>query len=114
MLTSLDLLVIAFMAITALSLLAALLMFLIRNKTVRRVSLYIVSALALYLAAMGFYIALYGFVGQALIALLAGAAAIGAVVLDIIGAKKGFDRLSLASRICAAAALVIGFINAIS
>lgn len=42
------------------------------------------------------------------------AAAIGAVVLDIIGAKKGVDRLSLASRICAAASLVIGFINAIS
>lgn len=102
------------MVVAALSLLSVLLMFLIKNKIVKRVSLCIVSATALYLAAMGFYIALYGFIGQAVIAVLVGAAAVGAIILDIIGAKKGIDSLGLASRICAAAALIIGFINAIS
>ncbi len=114
MLNSLDLLVISFMVIAALSLLSVLLMFLIKNKIVRRISLGITVATALYTSAMGLYIALYGFLFQGIIAVLTGFAAIGAIVLEVLGAKLKGDKFSLIARITAAAALVISVINAVS
>ena len=61
MLNSLDLLVIVFMVIVALTLLSLALMFLIRNKTARRVFFYIVLVLGLYVATIGLRIGFSGY-----------------------------------------------------
>ena len=85
MLTSLDWLIIVFMGLTAATLLSLCLMFLLRNKTGKRVCLYIVSALALFVSYVALYIGLAGwFPGQIFFGALTALAAVGAVVLDIV------------------------------
>lgn len=111
MLNSLDLLVIVFMAMAALSLLSVLLMFLIKNKIVRSISLYVAAAMGIYSAVVG--IVFFGpyFLAQAVIAILVGAASIAAVVLNVLGLKRKNDKLDLIARITATAALIIGIVN---
>jgi len=113
MLTYLDLLVIVFMALAAATLLSVVLMFAIKNRTFRRVCLYVTTALGAYTAAMGIYIGFKGlFFGQLAVGVATALALIGGIVMERIS-SKGNDKLFLAARITSAAALVIGLINAI-
>ena len=112
MFTSLDLLVIVFMALAAVTLLSLCLMFLIRNKTARRVCFYVASALGLYVSWVGFRIGIGGlFPLQIAIGVLTALLCVGAFVLERV--SKGSDKMFLLARILSAAALVIGFFNAI-
>ncbi len=112
MLTSLDLLVIVFMALTAVTLLSLCLMFLVRNKRAKRVIFYITSALGLYMSWVGFRI---GFGGLFPIQMALGAVTalmcIAAFVLERV--SKENSKMFLIARILSAAALTIGFFNAI-
>lgn len=110
MLTSLDLLVIVVMALAALSLVATVLMFLVKNRKVRQVCLWITAALGIYVAYAGLRINWGMFPVQMVIALLTGLAAIGAFVLERV--SKGSGKLFLVARIIGAAALIFGMINA--
>ena len=111
MFTSLDLLIIVFMALAAVTLLSLCLMFLIRNKTARKVFFYIASVLGLYVSWIGFRIGIGGlFQIQIAIGVLTALMCIGAFVLERI--SKGNDKMFLAARILSVAALVIGFFNA--
>ena len=111
MLTSLDLLIIVFMALAAVTLLSLALMFLIRNKTARKVFFYIASALGLYVSWVGFRIGIGGlFSFQIAIGVLTALMCIGAFVLERI--SKGNDKMFLDARILSVSALVIGFFNA--
>ena len=102
MLTSLDLLIIVFMALAAVTLLSLCLMFLIRNKTASKVFFYIASALGLYVSWIGFRIA---------IGILTALMCVGAFVLERV--SKGNEKAFMIARFISAAALVIGFFNAI-
>ena len=112
MFTSLDLLIIAFMALAAAALLSLCLMFLVRHKTAKNVFFYVASALGLYLSWVGFRIGYGGmFPIQIVIGVVTALMSVGAFVLARVG--KGNDRMLLIARLISAAALVIGFFNAI-
>ena len=112
MFTSLDLLIIVFMALAAVTLLSFCLMFLTRNKTARKVFFYIASALGLYVSWIGFRIGIGGlFPIQIVIGILTALMCVGAFVLERV--SKGNNKMFLIARIISAAALVLGFFNAI-
>lgn len=110
MLTGLDLLVIAVMALAAFGLLALLLMFLVKNRIVRKVCFYIVVTLGIYLGYVGLRIMRFGFPFQSAVAVLMALTAVGALVMELV--SKGNKKLFLAARIAAAASVVISLFNA--
>lgn len=110
MLNFLDLLVIVFMVLSAASLLALCLMFLVRNPRVKRACFYIVAALGIYAGSIGVRIGTFLFPVQTAIGVIAGAVSIAAIVLVLTG-KDNAKRFKIA-QIMAAAALVVGIINA--
>ena len=111
MFTFLDLLIIVSMVLIAASFLSLVLMFLVRNKKVQRVCFYIATALSLYIGYVGIRINWLGFEGQALLAAVMAIVSIGAFVLERV--KKNDDKMFLYARIAAAAALVVGTVNAL-
>lgn len=112
MLNFLDLLVIVFMGLAALALLSLSLMFLLKNKKIKRICFYAVLALAAFVTYVSLYIGITGwFTAQIFFGVITGLMCIGAVVLDII--SKDNEKMRLIARITAAVALVIGMINAI-
>ncbi len=110
MLTFLDLLVIAFVSLSALSLLVLCLMFLVRKPIVRKVSFYIAAALCVHMAYVGIYISSGLFPNQTVCGVIVGLAGVAAVVLERL--SKGNQKTFLFARILSAIALVIGMFNA--
>ena len=112
MFTSLDLLIIVFIALAAVTLLSLCLMFLIRNKSARKVFFYIALALGLYVSWIGFRIGIGGlFPIQIVIGILTALMCVGAFVLERV--SKGNNKMFLIARIISAASLVLGLFNAI-
>ena len=68
--TSLDLLILVVMVLAAVSLVAMVLMFLVKNKVVKRICLYLVAALGIYVGYVGLRILWPMFLGQSVIAVL--------------------------------------------
>jgi hypothetical protein len=108
--TFLDLLILVVIALAAASLVATVLMFLVRNKRVKRICLYLIAALGLYIGCVGLRILWPGFPGQSLIAVLTVLTSIGSVVLERLSrdSKKRF----LMAQLLAAGALLVAMINA--
>ena len=112
MFTSLDLLIIVFMALAAVTLISLALMFLIRNNTARRICFYVSSALGVYISWVGFRIGLGGmFPLRIAIGILTALACVGAFVLERV--RKDNSGLFLVARLLTAASLMIGIFNAI-
>lgn len=112
MLTSLDLLVIVFMVLSAATLLSLGLMFLLRNKTAKKVCFYVTSVLGIYMSWVGFRIGFGGmFPIQMALGIVTALICVGAIVFERV--RKGNDKAFLVSRILSASALVIGLFNAI-
>lgn len=112
MFTSLDLLIIVFMVLTAVTLLSLALMFLIRNKTAKKVCFYVASALGFYISWIGFRIGFGGmFPIQIAVGIVTALMCIGAFVLERI--SKGNSKMFFSARILSATALVIGLFNAV-
>ena len=112
MLNSLDLLIIVAMGIIAASLLGLCLMFLLKGKRGKRTGLYAVSGLGLYVSYIALYIGILGwFPGQIFFGALTALAAIGAIVLDLLGKKS--EKYPKIARFLAASALIVGFANAL-
>ena len=112
MLTSLDLLIIVFMALGAATLLSLGLMFLLRNKKAKKVCFYVTSALGISMSWVGFRIGFGGmFPIQMALGIATALVCVGAIVFESV--RKGNDGAFLVSRILSASALVIGFFNAI-
>ena len=109
MLDSLDLLVIVFLVLGVVSLLALALLWLVKKPIVRRICLFALAAVSLYLAAMGAYIGRFVFVGQTVAAIVLGLAAIAAVVLELKGKS---EKTALAARCLASASVVLGIFTA--
>lgn len=110
MLTFFDLMIIVVMALAASALLGLALMFLIKNKIVQRICLYVIALLGVYVGTVGWRINWLGFEFQAGLAVLLASVSIGAVVLERVA--KNNRVCFLIARIAAAAALVLGMINA--
>jgi len=108
--TFLDLLIVVVLALLAVSLVSIALMFLVKNKTVKRICLYITAVLGVYMGYVGIRILWPGFAGQVAVAVLAALTSIGAVVLERLSrdSKKRF----LIAQIMASAALLVGMCNA--
>lgn len=112
MFTFLDLLVVVFMALAACSVLSLGLMFLLRNEKAKKVCFYVVVALGLYTAYIGFYIGLGGmFTGQVIFSALTLLMAVASVVLERMSKKD--PKWFKIARILAMVMLVIGFSNAL-
>ena len=111
MLNSLDLLVVAFMALSVASLLSLALMFLLKNRTAQSVCFYVASAVGLYLTSVGLRIGIGGlFTGQIVVGILTAILGIGLLVLGIVGRKN--PKLFLISRIACAATTLVALGNA--
>ena len=111
MLTSLDLLVIAFMGLAALTLLSLCLMFLIKNKTAKRIFFYVVLATSLLLSYIGLHIGITGwFTSQIFLGAITVIMSIFAFVLERI--SKGDEKKLRISRILGAASLILAMANA--
>ena len=111
MLTSLDLLVIIFMSLAALTILSLCLMFFIKNKIAKRIFFYVVLAVSLFLSYIGLDMGITGwFTAQITIGALTIPMAIGAFVLDLIG--KGDEKKARIAHIIGAVALVLAMANA--
>ena len=112
MFTSLDLLVIVGMGLIAATVLSLLLMFLLKNKTAKRVCFYIVTVLGLYLSGVGLRIGFLGWFPEQIGAgVLASLMCVGAFVLE--RTCKGDEKKLRIARIVAAAALVLGIASAL-
>lgn len=112
MFTSLDLLIIVFMALAVATLLSLALMFLIKDQKARRVCLYIASAIGLYISWVGFRIGFSGmFPIQIAVGIVTALMCVCAFVLERVGKDNG--KTFLYARILCAAALVLAFFNAI-
>ena len=110
MVTFLDLLVVVVMVLCAVSLVAMALMFLVKNKKVKRVCLYLVAVLGVYMGYVGFRIMWVNSLAQTGLAVALALAAIGAVVLERL--SKGCEKKFLLSQILVSGSLVIGMFNA--
>lgn len=108
--TFLDLLIVVVLALAAVSLVAMVLMFLVKNKTVKRICLYLVAALGIYMGYVGLQILWPGFVGQCAIAVLGALTSIGAMVLERL--SRDNHKKFLLAQIMASAALIVGMLNA--
>ena len=110
MLTALDFLTLAFIGLSALSLLAVCLMFLVRKPVARKVCFYIVVILCIYMAYVDLYISSGFFLGQTIVAVIVGLTGIATVVLERL--SNNDNKKFLIARILSAIALVIGMFNA--
>ena len=110
MLTALDFLAMAFVGLSALSLLAVCLMFLVRKPVARKVCFYIVVILCIYMAYVGLYISSGFFLRQTIVAVIVGLTGIATVVLERL--SNNDNKKFLIARILSAIALVIGMFNA--
>ena len=108
--TALDFLTLAFIGLSALSLLAVCLMFLVRKPVARKVCFYIVVILCIYMAYVGLYISSGFFLGQTIVAVIVGLTGIATVVLERL--SNNDNKKFLIARILSAIALVIGMFNA--
>lgn len=108
--TFLDLLVLVVMVLAAVSLLAIALMFFVKNKTVKRVCLYLVAALGIYMGYVGCRILWPGFGPQVILAVVMALVSIGAVVLERL--SKGSEKKFLLAQLLASVSLIVGMFNA--
>ena len=109
MTTFLDLLIVVALVMVAASLVAVALMFLVKNRIVKRICLYLAAALGIYLSYVGLYIFWPMYTGQAVLALLTGLASIGAIVLERL--SKDSSKRLLTAEVMVSAALIIGMLN---
>lgn len=112
MVTFLDLLVVVVMALVAAAVVAVALMFLVKNARVRKVCLYFVAALGLYIGYVGLRIHFPGFMPQMVLAVLFALVGVGALVLHRL--YKDDEKKFLLARILASVALLAGMFNAFS
>lgn len=110
MYTFLDLLIVVVLALSAVSLIAMVLMFLTKNSKIRRLCLYLVSALGVYTGYVGLQIMSLNSTGRSLLAIAVALVSIGAVVLERL--SKGNETRFLRARLLASAALITGILNA--
>lgn len=110
MLNFLDLLVIVFMVLSAVSLLALCLMFLVRNPRIKKVCFYIVAALSIYTGYIGVRIGNSLFPVQTAVGVIVAAVSVAAIVLAIV--YKNNQKKFKIAQVIATAAWVIGISNA--
>ncbi len=112
MLNALDLLVIVFMALAAVSLVAVVLMFALRHEKAKKVFFYITAAMGIYMSYVAVRIMRLAFPVQLVLGIVLGLMAVAAIVLQIKGKEN--PNLANIAPILAAVSLVAGMINAFS
>ena len=110
MLNFLDLLIIVFMVLAAVSLLALCLMFLVCNPRIKKVCFYIVSVLGIYTGYIGVRIGQSLFPVQTVVGVIVAAVSIAAIVLAAT-AKDNQKKFKIAQFV-ATGAWIVGICNA--
>jgi len=110
MTTFLDLLIVVVLALIAVSLVAMVLMFLVKNRTVKQVCLYVIAVLGVYMGYVGLRIMWINSFEQSVLAAMMALTAIGAIVLERL--SRDNSKKFLIAQIMASAALVVGMFNA--
>ena len=108
--TFLDLLIVVVLALAAVSLVAMVLMFLVKNRKVSRVCLWIIAALGIYMGYVGLRIMWFYSLAQSALAVLMALAAIGSVVIEWL--SRDNRKMHLTAQIMASTALIVGMYNA--
>lgn len=111
MFTFLDLLVVVFMVLGALSLLSVLLLFLVRNEKVKKVCFFVTAVLGIYIGTVSARIMWLDAPVQMVLGILFSLVSIAAVVLEL--RAKDNAKLHKIAHIVAAASLVVGMINSV-
>lgn len=111
MLNSLDLLVIVSLALAVASLLALSLMFLAKNRRVKKVNFYIVVALGLYICSISLRMFWPMFFLQSVVGAAFGVMSLASLALERM--SKNDEKKFRLARLLAAAALVLGILNAL-
>ena len=106
----LDLLVIVFMVLSAVSLLALCLMFLVRNPRIKKVSFYIIAALSIYTGYICVRIGGSLFPVQSAVGVIVAAVSVAAIVLA--ATARGNQKKWKIAQLVAAAAWLVGISNA--
>ena len=109
MLDSLDWLVIVFMATSAAALLGLCLMFLMKNETVKKISLYGLAAIGVIVSWMNAQMTPISYMEETILGWGLGALSIAGVLLTIFG--KSEKKMKIA-RILIAASVILGMVNA--
>lgn len=109
MMNSLDLLVIVFMAVSAASLLAVCLMFLVKNPTVKKVCFYFLGIQGMLVSWMNAMMLPVGYEGQLMFGWVLGAAAVAALLLQVCGKNEKYAK---PAQVLVAVSVVLGTINA--
>ena len=110
MFTFLDLLVVVFLVLAAVSVLAASLMFLMKNKKVQKISFYTVVVLGVYISTVGIRVLSVDFPIQLAISAAMGLLSAAALVLERL--SKGNEKKFMIARIMAVVALIVGIVSA--
>ena len=110
--TFLDLLIVVVMTIVAVGIVAAGLMFLVKNEKVRKISFWVIALLGIYIGYVGVRIMRLGFPLQTLVAVVMALVSVGAIILNLTG--KNDEKKFLVARIMATVALAVGTVNAFS
>ena len=108
--TFLDLLIVVVLALTAVSLVAMVLMFLVKNRKVSQVCFWIIAALGIYMGYVGLRIMWVNSLAQSALAVLMALIAIGSIVLERL--SRDNHKMYLAAQIMASTALIVGMFNA--
>ena len=112
MFTFLDLLIVVVLALAAVSLVSMVLMFLVKNRKVSRVCLWIGAVLGIYMGYVGVRIMWINSASRSALAVLMGLTAFASIVLERL--SRDNPKACLTAKIMASAALVVGIVNAFS
>ena len=109
MLNSLDLLIIVFMAMTAISLLAICLMFLVKHPTVKKVSFYFLAIFGMLVAVLNHLMTPFTFPGELAIGWGLGGLSVAALLMTLLSKN---EKLRKIAPILVVVSVVFGMLNA--
>lgn len=109
MMNSLDLLIIVFMAMSAVSLLAICLMFLVKHPVVKKVSFYFLALQGMLVAWLNAMMTPFTFPGELAIGWGLGALSVAALLMVLLGKN---EKLTKIARVLVTVSVVAGMMNA--
>ena len=111
MMNSLDVLVIVFMVMTAVSLLSVCLMFLMKHPTVKKVCFYFLGMQGMLVSWLNAMMTPVGYEGKMMFGWILGAGSVAALLLQVCGKNEKYSKLA---RVLVALSVVLGTVNAFS
>ena len=109
MFTSLDLLILVFIGMSAVSLLAVCLIFLLKNKTARKIILCLLAVQGMLISVLNALMTPFTYPGELALGWGLGALSVAALLLELCGKS---EKKSLIARLMVTTSVVLGMVNA--